>query len=228
MLARSSILHHPLAGQVNLPLLVPSFSSKGFPFGRSKALKHEYSEVAYVLADFASRPSLSALISAYDVHFRHFQAPGLPNGSLESRLRNSRLLFVDSGGYELAHDFDSTEPKAPPYTPKEGFGSEEHLRVLRVLAAKRSRLHLVISNFDHSVHIRPLRERIADARALFQSDIAAQRSYGLNLSIVAEYLHRCPATGSSLGVDGRCACPVQKRGGNSWKPLTNHALLHPA
>ena len=53
MLVRRSIITHPSAGRIELPLLVPAFSSKGFAFkscGRGRE-KRDYSEIAYELAD---------------------------------------------------------------------------------------------------------------------------------------------------------------------------------
>lgn len=79
MIARRSTLNHCIAGKIDLPLLVPAFSSKGFGFsmsGRGRD-RHEFSEIAYELADFGKQKTGSVLISAYDLHFNHFNAPKL-------------------------------------------------------------------------------------------------------------------------------------------------------
>lgn len=39
--------------------------------------RHEFSEIAYELADFGKQKTGSVLISAYDLHFNHFNAPKL-------------------------------------------------------------------------------------------------------------------------------------------------------
>src|SRR4051812_12674802 len=119
MLARRAQLSHPVAGNIDLPLLVPAFSSKGFKFieTKSKAKPRRYSEVAYELAEFGRRPADVVLISAYDWHYRYYCAPDLA-GSPMAHLRNVRVALLDSGGYELASDFDSTEPRVVAHKPE--------------------------------------------------------------------------------------------------------------
>jgi hypothetical protein len=170
MLARRSTLTHPLAGAIELPLLVPAFSSKGFGFrstGRGRE-KHEFSESAYELADFGSRPSGSVMISAYDLHFGHFDTPKLASKRPEMHLRNSRIVVVDSGGYELVPDFDSSEPKTFAYAPKDGYGPEEYESVLQRLVSLRKPLPLVIANFDYGARGQAITLQIKWARALFR------------------------------------------------------------
>lgn len=75
MLARRRSLDHPTAGPIELPLLVPSFSSKGFGLHRFRQRGTEYSSVAFELEAFGRRQARSALISGYDLHFEHFHAP---------------------------------------------------------------------------------------------------------------------------------------------------------
>lgn len=139
MLARRNSLSHDIALDVELPLLVPAFSSKGFPLRKRSGKKHDYTDVAYDLAAFEQRSSNAALVSAYDLHFKHFNdAPKLPptNGP-QDYLRESRLVFVDSGGYELIPDFDRTEFKTFAYGPKKGYGLEQYKGVLRNLVLIR-------------------------------------------------------------------------------------------
>jgi hypothetical protein len=170
MLARRSMLTHPSAGEIELPLLVPAFSSKGFGFGSSGRgrKKRDYSEIAYELADFGRRPSTSILISGYDLHFGHFDAPKLPAKRPETHLRNARLVFLDSGGYELVRDFDSTEVKTYLYIPKEGYGRREYENALKRLTAAKEAMPLVITNFDSETTGKALDIQIKEARSLFQ------------------------------------------------------------
>ena len=63
MLARRGTLHHPWSGRIELPLLVPAFTSKGFQFHRDKDGR-EYSDVScsFLLSGrnwAASQPSLA-------------------------------------------------------------------------------------------------------------------------------------------------------------------------
>ncbi len=168
MLARRSALDHPLFGRIELPLLVPAFSSKGFVFkttarGSSKRI---YSEIAYELADFGGRPSAAVLVSAYDLFFDHFDAPKLSHRP-EEYLRETKIVFLDSGGYELISHFDSTETRVSPYTPRPGYGLEQYETVLQRLSAQKQALPLVIANFDYATDGQPLSKQISAARALF-------------------------------------------------------------
>jgi hypothetical protein len=155
---------------VDLPLLVPAFSSKGFGFRgtRGNGHRHEFTPVVYELSDFARSESTAVLVSAYDLHFRHFDAPDFSDYEPQDYLRNSGLVFIDSGGYELITDFDSTEPRDFPHQIKSGYGREEYTAVLKHYASLKESLPLVIANFDHGSRGKPLPEQIEQARVLFR------------------------------------------------------------
>jgi hypothetical protein len=170
ILARRSKFSHPQAGEIELPLLIPAFSSKGFamyPTGRGNA-KRYYSENAYALSDFGKNPNPCVLISGYDLHFHHFDAPELAKGKPQIHLRNSSLVFLDSGGYELVSEFDSMEIKTPPYTALEGYGPKEYEKQLKNLVTIKEPLPLVITNFDYTSRGKPLENQIKTARTLFR------------------------------------------------------------
>ena len=169
MLARRNSLSHDVALDVELPLLVPAFSSKGFPLRRRIGKKHDYTDVVYDLATFEERSSNAVLVSAYDLHFKHFDdAPKLPltNGP-QDYLRETRLVFVDSGGYELISDFDRTEFKTFAYGPKKGYSVEQYKEVLQNLMGLKEPLPLVIANFDIDSVGEPIEDQITVARELF-------------------------------------------------------------
>ena len=169
MLARRGNLSHPVAGEIELPLMVPAFSSKGFQLlskGRGKA-RRDYSEISYELAEFGRNPSTSVLLSAYDLFFRHFDAPNLPVDRCTDLLRNSGVVFIDSGGYELIREFDTTEIKTPPYKPKEGYRREQYEQVLQELDSLEQPLPLIVANFDYDTRGLPLSQQISSAREFF-------------------------------------------------------------
>jgi hypothetical protein len=166
MLARRSTLSHPTAGNFDLPLLVPAFSSKGFALRKTRKGR-PYSEVSFELKQFSEFPQDSALVSAYDLYFGHFCAPKLDREP-EAYLRNTQLIFVDSGGYELVQEFDSTEPKSFPHSPRAGeYGPEQYQATLKRLLAADRPLNLVVTNFDHGGRGRTLSEQVEAARAVF-------------------------------------------------------------
>jgi hypothetical protein len=76
-------------------------------------------------------------------------------------------VFLDSGGYELAPDFDLTEIREFGYKPKNGYWENEYAKVLQRLAHNRRPLPLVISNFDRASIGQPLESQITAARKLF-------------------------------------------------------------
>ena len=78
------------------PLLLPSFSSKGFPQVR---------QIMNLMAEFITSP---ILISAYDVHYR----------LIPDKITFSQLLFLDSGGYEARIEHDLSETYGKLHKPK--------------------------------------------------------------------------------------------------------------
>ena len=81
---------------VRTPLLLPSFSSKGFP------------KVQKILDTMSEYISDELLVSAYDIH----------HGSINTDLDFSSMIFVDSGGYEASKDHELSEIYEGDYKPK--------------------------------------------------------------------------------------------------------------
>lgn len=171
MLARRGKLVHPHAGEIELPLLIPAFSSKGSSFqytGRGVS-RRPYSELAYTLEEFSKWPATSSLVSAYDLHHQHFVAPKLSSKNVLSFFANCRIILIDSGGYELDSDFDSTEPKTFSYQPRSGYGEREYLGVLSQISREGRHLHMIIANFDYLKNGMPLSSQIQMAKEIFCS-----------------------------------------------------------
>lgn len=169
MLAKRKTITHPTIGKIELPLLIPAFSSKGFTFleeGRGKK-KKEYSELANALYQFCQYKWPIVLISAYDLYFKHFISPKLPIRKVSDYLKTTDIVMIDSGGYELMKEFDSTEIKRYMYNPKEGFSKEEYITILDKVVSGKNNPCLIISNFDYEVRGFPLDVQIKKARELF-------------------------------------------------------------
>lgn len=172
MLARNSTLRHPRGGEVDLPLLVPSFSSKGFLLLEStenKPWPKNYSESAYHLEGFSRSAMQAGLISAFDLHYGHFKAPDLSPDSPTNYLQNTILMFIDSGGYELIPDFDSTEPKRHNYVPVGPFERHQCAQILTGLNSQEDPLQLVVTSYDHDTIGKPLACQIELARKFFDA-----------------------------------------------------------
>jgi hypothetical protein len=94
MLYRSTAIRHPSGVSLKTPLLVPSFSSRGFRFD-----KKNKSEIRGVFTNTAEILTESMLVSAYDIAHGHLPEPArFPC--------TPSLTIVDSGGYETGADHD--------------------------------------------------------------------------------------------------------------------------
>lgn len=91
MLARRSRLALRSKGFVETPLLVPAFSSRGHP------------RVDLILQFASAFITEALLISAYDIGNNHLVA--------STDLNFARLIFIDSGGYEIADRPDLSDIK---------------------------------------------------------------------------------------------------------------------
>ncbi|MCE5187413.1 MAG: hypothetical protein LLF76_14935 [Planctomycetaceae bacterium] len=156
MLARvSHFKHHNNDFRVEMPLLVPSFSSKGFAFKRINGRK--ISEISQIYDDFAGNSIKNTiLISAYDIFHGNLRAP-------VKYFHNKEIVFIDSGGYELSQGYDSTEVNCWPYKP-ERFRKQDYIAVLDSFP---DNLPIVISNFDWETRNEPVLEQVLAAQELF-------------------------------------------------------------
>jgi hypothetical protein len=112
MLARINILKHPSGIELQTPLLVSSFSSKGFRFiGDEDKLKSESLELLKQTSEYLSE---TVLLSAYDLN--HY-FPKL------KKLRDfkffPKMVIIDSGGYETLEDYDFSEGYKHPIIKKD-------------------------------------------------------------------------------------------------------------
>lgn len=125
---------------VETPLLVPSFSSRGYP-----GLANLFGAMRCALKD-------SALVSAYDLHFG-----ALPLDAAGA----ADLVVVDSGGYEARPTADLGEPYLDDRAGRR-WTVEAYHRLIDTLP--RTALHVLVS-FDHAGPT-PLEAQIESARPL--------------------------------------------------------------
>jgi len=157
MLARRSNLNHPLGMTIELPRLIPSFSSKGFPFYEHQETGKEISEVSDVLANTGPTITDSILISAYDLSHEYLLNP-------EQYFGNKELIIIDSGGYELSEDFDSTEVKQGEFAIDVDYDIEKYTEVLSVLPNDHP---IIITNFDYDYQGKSVEDQIREAQKFF-------------------------------------------------------------
>jgi hypothetical protein len=123
------------------PMLVPSFSSKGFP---------DVDNIVKVLA-----PSItdSALFSAFDIHHNLIkEVPDIPE-----------LLILDSGGYETSTHTELSDTRMYNYS-EIAWTVDELRSVLDNWTAEQPTLAV---SFDHSSQAYDLKVQIDNARQLF-------------------------------------------------------------
>jgi len=144
MLARCIKYNLPNGDFFETPLLLPSFSSKGFP---------DLKKTVRTLEEFISGP---VLISAYDVNY----------GLIQEKIKFSKqVLFIDSGGYECSTIVDFFNHSVGTYKPK---AWNKKLFCKNIVSLLKNNVPKVIISYDHPKLRRPLDEQIQEANYLFE------------------------------------------------------------
>jgi hypothetical protein len=151
MLVRSTTITHPLGSVIQTPLLIPSFSSKGF--GVSKREKSEIREIYDVAWPLLTD---TMLVSAYDLSHNYL-------GPIENAI--TEITFVDSGGYEISDYHDLSAVYRYPVNHEEW--PEKNLR--DVYDSWPEHVPAVFVSYDHPDIHRSLSHQIEAARQLFES-----------------------------------------------------------
>lgn len=123
MLAKRRGLYRGSNEVIRTPLLLPSFSSKGFP------------EVQNILATTSEAIDGEILVSAYDVHYKHIKEP----------FDFAQSIFLDSGGYEASQDVELSEIRHQKYNPAD-WTLEQFQEVVRSWSSSRP---TVFVSYDH-------------------------------------------------------------------------------
>ena len=122
------------------PLLIPSFSSKGFP---------EVGKIVEYSAQLIEGP---ALVSAYDLHYKQVKPP----------LDFASLLFLDSGGYEASKDVELSDYEEKKHLPRE-WNRNFHDAVI---ANWKPGVPSVVISYDNPKERSTIAEQITRAREL--------------------------------------------------------------
>lgn len=152
MLAEKRILKFEDNITFETPLLVPSFSSKGFP-GIQKLMK--------IVEEYITGP---ILVSAYDVHHNNFEVP----------ITFPEMIFLDSGGYECSKDFSLSEiyysfvKTNSPSKPKKSEQDEWTISDFhKVLNRWPKDIPTVVVSYDHPKIRVPISKQISSAKTFF-------------------------------------------------------------
>src|ERR1700730_15988179 len=150
----STITHKPSGVRVETPLLIPSFSSKGF------AGSGPSSEVAQMLKATSELITEVYLVSAYDISRQHIPKPAdFP--------MKPDLIVVDSGGYEISGGYDMTEISRPERTRAQRKWSRSELE--KVLDDWPAEIPAIFVNYDNPNEPKHVADQIRDARDLFRN-----------------------------------------------------------
>ena len=150
-LARRSTVAHPSGLVFKTPLLIPSFSSKGF------RVTKDSSEVQEALEMTSEWLTDTMLISAYDLSYGHIPRP-------EALVSTPELTVVDSGGYEARIEHDMSTAVHWPHDPLPW--TEEML--LEELGKWPDRFPATFVSFDDPSSRLPVAEQVKNASSLFE------------------------------------------------------------
>lgn len=162
MFCRTQTLVHRGSGvRIQTPLMVPSFSSKGFARSsrvqRNKKRKDGYRSLLHkTLVSTTEFITESFLISAFDIARGHLPPPG----ELE---RFPNLIFLDSGGYEISDYQDLSEIDEPVPVDKKWNVSD----LKKIHDAWPHEIPAAFISFDHPKLRRPFKSQVEEARKLF-------------------------------------------------------------
>jgi hypothetical protein len=140
MLAKRRTLKVGNAPSVKTPLLLPSFSSKGFP------------NIQNILKALEEYISDEILVSAYDLHFKQ----------LSPEFDFASTIFLDSGGYEASKESELSETFDKEHVPKE-WTLELHAAVV---SNWTSLSPTVFVSFDHPKYRCSISEQVDRAKSL--------------------------------------------------------------
>jgi hypothetical protein len=167
--ARSRYLTHPQGTRLKTPLLIPSFSSKGFDVQRDEDGATGYSEVSQYLQVFAPTLTDAFLVSGYDVHhdlLERARSLTSPQNFGRSIWAGPKMLFIDSGLYEYRLGADSEEPVQEMRLPQNW--AEQDFRALAARLPRSAPIALI--NWDRH-------ESYGDQIAAAQSFFAEHPSF---------------------------------------------------
>ena len=155
MLARRTKLHFPNGVSIMTPILIPSFSSKGWKFkeGSNGDKISEIKEVVEWSAEFLAN---AVLFSAYDLHYNHYPGP-------KDLGEITDITFIDSGGYEKSEDHDLSSVYRMPWSSREW----SVLLLKKVINGLPKAHNIVIVNYDDINKPRLLKEQIKTAKEFF-------------------------------------------------------------
>lgn len=137
MLAKRRGIFEGSKAIIRTPLLLPSFSSKGFP-----AVQNILSTTQEVIDG-------EILVSAYDIYHQHL------NGTFEF----AEAIFLDSGGYEASKDVELSDLQMAQHDPR-SWNFDQYAKTIHGWTSSRP---TVIVSYDHPQERHSTPDQIARA-----------------------------------------------------------------
>src|SRR5258708_17499863 len=116
---------------IETPLLVPSFSSKGFPQVR---------QLIDIMSEYITE---CTLISAYDAHYK----------LIKKQYSFCDVIFLDSGGYEASVDFDFSDAKRGDHRTR-NWPHSFYQRAFKALKLPKTTTYAIISYDNPKARLR--------------------------------------------------------------------------
>lgn len=140
MFAKRRFLRIGEAEAIKTPLLLPSFSSKGFP------------NVRKIIKTMEEYISDEVLVSAYDIFHKHIEPP----------FDFASAIFLDSGGYEASKDSELSETFEREHITQDWTAEQYE----QICSNWSSMSPTVFVSYDHPTQRVPVAEQIARAKRL--------------------------------------------------------------
>lgn len=161
MNSRDNILLHPSGLKIQTPLLIPSFSSKGFALNNNE--KSEICDIMHFSSEFIYE---SQLLSAYDLFHKHL----IPITEISGK---TELMFLDSGGYETSNSYDLSETRK--YLREKKEWDKDSLENFLVTWDYKNPTVLV--NYDNINNKKPIENQISEAIEFFNNKTQAMKDF---------------------------------------------------
>lgn len=159
---------------IRTPLLLPSFSSKGFP------------EVQKILETTQEVIDGEILVSAYDLYHKMLSGP----------FDFAEAIFLDSGGYEASKDVELSDIQGQEYAPAQ-WSIENHTEIVSSWVSPRP---TVVISYDHPAHRLSTLEQIKSAEStlphgdnIFREILFKPESVGgsdVNVAAIVSNIHK--------------------------------------
>jgi len=185
-LYRARTITHPSGEKFETPLLVPSFSSKGFSMvsTKDKGIVSECYDVMIVGTEFIEE---SLLVSAYDLYYKLVPKP--------NEFKSAGINIIDSGGYETSQIYDLSGINKYNHNIKEW--DEDKLN--ETLKQWPAEISGIIVSYDHGELRHSIDNQIENAKNFFNKNKDFMSNFLIKPETKQQGLIQMPSLISKIG-----------------------------